>query len=192
MNDEPVNDDRAREILLAGPAAILMVILVAVIAVIVTEDAGNSTRVVAIRIDRKVPAPAPTTTTIPLPTTTTTAPIVATTTTQPPLPTESTTTTSTAPSAEPPYVAPPLPPGTSATITSCTWSNGLLRAGGTATNNTGADDSFFVTAVWVSQGVELDEDFDLFDIANGQTVSWSLQTEGDRPTAPFSCSVEVE
>src|SRR4051812_21221015 len=192
-----MNEERSREVLLAAPAAILTILIAAVIAVVATENSGSSSRVVAIKVEGNAPAHskpsrvAPSTTTTGS-TTTTTVPIVTTTTTGTAAPAASTPATTAPPTAGAPYTAPPLPRGTSATITQCTWSGGQLRASGTVTNNTGEDDSFFVTSVWVSQGLELDEDFDLFDVASGQTLPWSLQTEGDRPTAPFSCAVEVE
>jgi hypothetical protein len=92
-------------------------------------------------------------------------------------------------------------PGISVSVSSCTWSpaaGGTLRATGTMTY-TGAEDSFWdLTVSWLvdnqGQTEELDFENDVYDLVNGQTVSWDLTTTTDQPTPPrnLRCSYAVE
>jgi hypothetical protein len=92
-------------------------------------------------------------------------------------------------------------PGISVSISSCTWSpaaGGTLRATGTMTY-TGTEDSFWdLTVSWLvnnqGQTEELDWENDVYDLVNGQTVSWELTTTTDQPTPPqdLSCAYTVQ
>jgi hypothetical protein len=92
-------------------------------------------------------------------------------------------------------------PGIAVSVSSCTWSpaeGGTLRATGTMTY-TGAEDSFWELQVsWLvnnqGQTEELDWQNDVYDLVNGQTVSWDLTTITDQPTPPqnLSCSYAVQ
>jgi hypothetical protein len=92
-------------------------------------------------------------------------------------------------------------PGISVSVSSCTWSpaaGGTLRATGTMTY-TGAEDTFWdLTVTWLTnnqgQTEELDEANDVYDLVNGQTVSWELTTTTEQPTPPpdLRCAYAVQ
>jgi hypothetical protein len=92
-------------------------------------------------------------------------------------------------------------PGISVSVSSCTWSpaaGGTLRATGTMTY-TGTEDTFWqLTVHWLKnnqgQTEEIDFQDEVYDLVNGQTVSWELTTTTDQPTPPseLSCSYEAQ
>jgi hypothetical protein len=95
----------------------------------------------------------------------------------------------------------PVAPGISVSIGSCTWSpaaGGTLRATGTMTYS-GTEDTFWqLTVSWLvsnqGQTEELDSQDDVYDLVNGQTVSWDLAITTEQPTPPpdLSCSYAVQ
>ncbi len=93
----------------------------------------------------------------------------------------------------------PLPPGISATIATCNWSpvnGGELQATGTVTNVAADDDFWFVSVYWLVHNQTQDEDIDyqdeLYDLAVGQSIPWSLKTSAPESPPNLSCALEVD
>jgi hypothetical protein len=138
-------------------------------------------------------------------TTTTSKPAGAATTAPTAAPNTPTTTTAEPPDPpDPPdpadrYNPVPLPPGISGTITNCGWSpanGGQLEASGTATNVGAEEEAWFVNVYWLvnnqGQNEELDFQFEFYDLAIGQTVSWNLSTGSPESPPNLSCALEVD
>ena len=92
-----------------------------------------------------------------------------------------------------------FPPGSPATITSCTWSasnGGELEAAGTITNTAGEDDVWLITAVWLQRNQTQDEDIDLqsdvIDLGVGQSKPWHLSISASSAPPDLSCALEIE
>lgn len=96
---------------------------------------------------------------------------------------------------DPPYEAVLLPAGIGAQLTSCSWNaanGGELEASGTITASPETDDSWFVDVYWLQNERELDSQFELFEIAPGETKPWRLTAQAPLPPAePFRCALEI-
>lgn len=98
---------------------------------------------------------------------------------------------------DPPYVGTLMPAGMSAQLTTCAWdaaNGGELQASGTLTASPATeDDSWWVDVFWLQNDRELDDQFKLYEVAAGQTVSWRLTAQAPLPPAePFRCALEVD
>jgi hypothetical protein len=97
---------------------------------------------------------------------------------------------------DPIYQGIPLPAGISATVGGCAWdaaNGGELQASGTISASPDTDDAWFVTVIWLQNDRELDDQFELYEVAPGETKPWRLTTSAPLPPAePFRCALEIE